>query len=213
VGREFIHTFEQWADDYDRSVFGGDREYKEVFKDYDRILETAAAYARGAVLEFGVGTGNLTKKLITHGFEVTGIEPSKKMREKAMEKLPNLHMLDGDFLNFPKLIDPIDTIISSFAFHHLTDQEKDQAIDHYSRLLPINGRIVFIDTLFDSVREKKKIHHWASSHGYTRLLNDLQTEYYPLRQELADLFQRHHFQPYFKQLNRFAWLIVANKNE
>ncbi|BBN99266.1 class I SAM-dependent methyltransferase [Sporolactobacillus terrae] len=213
MGREFIHTFEQWADDYDRSVFGGDREYKEVFKDYDRILETATVYARGAVLEFGVGTGNLTKKLIAHGFKVTGIEPSRKMREKAMEKLPNLHILDGDFLNFPKLNDPIDTIISSFAFHHLTDQEKDRAIDHYSRFLPINGRIVFIDTLFDSEREKKKIHHWASSHGYTRLLNDLQTEYYPLRQDLANLFQRHHFQPYFKQLNRFAWLIVANKNE
>ncbi|MCO7126374.1 class I SAM-dependent methyltransferase [Sporolactobacillus shoreicorticis] len=213
MGREFIHTFEEWADDYDRSVSGGDLEYREVFKDYDRILDEVAENARGSVLEFGVGTGNLTQKLMKRGLDVTGIEPSEKMRRKAIEKLPQLHITDGDFLDFPIPGHKINTIVSSFAFHHLNDDEKDQAIENYSRLLPINGRIVFADTLFGSELEKKKVHHWAHINGYTHLLKDLRTEYYPLRKTLYTIFRRHHFVPYFKQLNRFAWLIVAEKNE
>lgn len=212
MGREFIHTFEQWADHYDHTVFGGDREYKEVFKNYDLILEETAKHARGAVLEFGVGTGNLTQKLIDRGLDVVGIEPSEKMREKAHAKLPNLQLMDGDFLDFPLPDHPIDTIVSSFAFHHLTDEEKEQAIEKYSRLLPINGRIVFADTLFDSELEKKKVHRWARANGYTHLLKDLHTEYYPLRGNLYAALRRQHFVPYFKQLNRFAWLIIAEKN-
>ncbi|MFT8310025.1 MAG: class I SAM-dependent methyltransferase [Sporolactobacillus sp.] len=213
MGREFIHTFEDWADDYDRSVSGGDLEYQEVFKDYDRILEEVAEHARGSVLEFGVGTGNLTQKLIKRGLDVSGIEPSEKMRQKAIEKIPQLNVSDGDFLDFPIPNHTINTIVSSFAFHHLTDDEKDQAIENYSRLLPFNGRIVFADTLFDSELEKKKVHRWANMNGYTHLLKDLRTEYYPLRGTLYTAFRKHHFVPYFKQLNRFAWLIVAEKKE
>ncbi|MCL1630455.1 class I SAM-dependent methyltransferase [Sporolactobacillus sp. CPB3-1] len=212
MGREFIHTFEQWADKYDQSVSGSDPEYREVFKDYEIILDEVAENARGAVLEFGVGTGNLTKKLIKNHWQITGIEPSEKMRRKALAKLPGLRLLDGDFLDFPKPDHQVDTIVSSFAFHHLTDAEKEQAIEIYSRLLSNNGRIVFADTLFGSEIEKKRIHRWAREHRYFHLLKDLQTEYYPLRGTLYRMFRKHHFIPYFKQLNEFAWLIVAEKN-
>ncbi|EST13402.1 class I SAM-dependent methyltransferase [Sporolactobacillus laevolacticus] len=212
MGREFIDTFEKWADVYDQSVSGSDLEYQEVFRDYKYILQTVASHAKGEVLEFGVGTGNLTKELVKQGLNVIGIEPSEKMRLKAKVKIPELQLYDGDFLDFPLPDHQIDSIVSSFAFHHLTDEEKEQAIENYGRLLPINGRIVFADTLFDSEIEKKKVHRWAKVHGYSHLLKDLRTEYYPIRQTLYTAFRKHHFVPYFKQMNRFAWLIVAEKN-
>lgn len=211
MGREFIDTFEKWADDYDRSVAGGLPEYREVFKDYDVILSEAASHARGNVLEFGVGTGNLTRKLLGRGLSVYGVEPSEKMRQKALEKLPNLKLSDGDFLDFIPPDVPIDTIASSFAFHHLTNDEKMAALKIYDGLLAKHGRIVFADTLFDNETEKRRIEDHAKEHRLFHLLKDLQTEYYSLRGELYQMFRRNHFVPYFRQMNQFVWLIIADK--
>jgi len=56
-------------------------EYKAVFKYYDDILQNIANRAYGSVLEFEVGTGNLTKKLLDNGLDVLGIEPSDRVND------------------------------------------------------------------------------------------------------------------------------------
>jgi Methylase involved in ubiquinone/menaquinone biosynthesis len=213
MGREFIHAFDQWAGSYDQSVAGKDPEYREVFHQYDTILAEAAEQAHGTVLEFGPGTGNLSRKLLARGLKVFGVEPSKNMRKIAAEKVPEMILSDGDFLNFPVPDEPVGTITSSYAFHHLTNTEKDLAIHNYSSLLADNGRIVFADTLFDSEFTRQQIQHEAKVKGYFNLLKDLQTEYYPLRKELYGMFRRYDFVPYFRQMNEFVWLIVADKNK
>lgn len=101
MGREFIELFEEWADYYDDTVTGYDDEYREVFKGYEQILDRVVEKSYGHVLEFGVGTGNLTTRLVKAGLQVTGIEPSTAMRKKAMEKLEShIDIVDGDFLDF-----------------------------------------------------------------------------------------------------------------
>ena len=67
MGREFIELFEEWSEYYDDTVSGHDEEYREVFKDYEQILERVVGRAKGHVLEFGVGTGNLTVLLLQAG--------------------------------------------------------------------------------------------------------------------------------------------------
>lgn len=64
MGREFLHVFTDWATDYDSSVQGHNQEYSEVFHNYQLILKMIAERAGNYVLEFGSGTGNLTKELI-----------------------------------------------------------------------------------------------------------------------------------------------------
>ena len=76
MGREFIELFEDWAENYDDTVSGYDNEYREVFDGYGEILDRVVSKSYGHVLEFGVGTGNLTARLLEAGLEVTGIEPS-----------------------------------------------------------------------------------------------------------------------------------------
>ncbi len=61
MGREFLGIFEEWADTYDDSVKGIDRQYAAVFDKYDIILNEVVNHSHGNILEFGVGTGNLTK--------------------------------------------------------------------------------------------------------------------------------------------------------
>ncbi|MQR95465.1 class I SAM-dependent methyltransferase [Fictibacillus phosphorivorans] len=211
MGREFIDLFDEWSSSYDETVSGNDQEYKEVFHKYDEILETVVQRSGNIVLEFGVGTGNLSEKLLRSGKQVIGIEPSKGMREKASERHPDLRLHDGDFLSFPKLDQEIDTIVSTYAFHHLTDEEKDRAIGQYSQLLKKNGKIVFADTAYLHEDDKIERHEKVRSQGFLNLLKDLQTEYYTTLGVLEDLFKKHDFEVSFKKLNEYVWLMEAVK--
>ena len=128
MGREFDQLFDTWAESYDDTVAGVDIEYKEVFYRYEEILNSVAEKVSGTVMEFGVGTGNLTQKLVKRNVKVIGIEPSQNMRKIAKEKIKNIDLHDGDFLNFPIPRKPLDAIVTTYAFHHLNDEEKFQAI-------------------------------------------------------------------------------------
>ena len=84
MGTEFNGLFDEWAHTYDSFVQGEDIQYK-VFAHYEDILEDVVNKSFGNVLEFGVGTGNLTNKLLLAGRTVYGIEPSREMRMIAKE--------------------------------------------------------------------------------------------------------------------------------
>lgn len=211
MGIEFIQLFDEWAESYDETVLGADPEYAEVFSNYDLILQTVANGANGIVLEFGVGTGNLTEKLMARGLEVYGIEPAKMMRKEAKMKLPSLVLFEGDFLSYSLPIDKADTIVSTYAFHHLNDKEKEQALKQYYEILNANGKVLFADTLFESSKTKQKAIQNAKSKNYNKLAEDLMTEYYTTIPSLKEMMERIGFQVSFKKMNPFVWIIDAVK--
>ncbi|MBS4175014.1 class I SAM-dependent methyltransferase [Bacillus sp. FJAT-49736] len=211
MGREFNELFDEWSHSYDQTVTGHDPEYEEVFIDYDKILKTVAEKSTGTVLEFGVGTGNLTAMLNERGLNVFGIEPSEGMRTIAKQKLKNITLLDGDFLDFPKIDAEIDTIVSTYAFHHLTDAEKETAIQKYSELLKKDGRIVFADTVFSTEEAKQEKIRESLKRNFHRLAEDLQREYYTTIPVLQHIFEKYGFEVSFIKLNPFVWLMDAQK--
>ncbi|RIU90623.1 class I SAM-dependent DNA methyltransferase [Oceanobacillus picturae] len=211
MGREFLDIFTDWADTYDDSVAGDDPQYAAVFANYDDILTEVVRHASGTVVEFGVGTGNLAAKLLEKGSEVVGVEPSNEMRSIAAAKLPELTVQEGDFLDYPSLPADVETIVSTYAFHHLTDEEKDLAIKQFSGLLPTEGKIIFGDTIFQSEAHKQKAIDDAKKKGFTDLAEDLEREYYTTIPVIQTIFNTHKFDVTFKQMNDFVWLIKAER--
>nr|WP_309099827.1 methyltransferase domain-containing protein [Fredinandcohnia onubensis] len=213
MGREFLDVFEGWADSYDSTVTGHDVEYKEVFSRYDDILNDVVQKSGHTVLEFGVGTGNLTQKLLNNNKIVYGVEPSKPMREIALEKLHNFDFTieDGDFIVFNKPTAQIDTIVSTYAFHHLTDTEKNQAVLQYSNLLEKGGKIVFADTMFENKQEYTMTIHSAKQNGFHNLAKDLETEYYTTIPVLREIAKQNGFIVEFTRFNHFVWVMEATK--
>ena len=210
MGKEFIEIFEQWADSYDATVTGQTIEYVDVFLNYKELLEEVANRAKGHVLEFGVGTGNLTQNLIDKGHYVTGIEPSSAMRKIANEKLGDqVSIFDGDFLDFPEI--EVNTIVSTYAFHHLTNQEKETAFTLYGNLLKNDGKIVFADTMYESEGAYEKAIENALAKGFLNLAEDLQREYYPTIPILKKMFLKNGFQATFERWNDFVWIMEAVK--
>lgn len=145
------------------------------------------------------------------GSTVFGVEPSEAMREIAAKKLPKLLLHEGNFLDFPDFVSPIDSIVSTYAFHHLTDTEKDTAIAKFAELLTTNGKVIFADTMFESASAKEDIIENAAKKGYTDLIADLNREYYPTIGTLKELFEKNQFSVTFKKMNDFVWLLVAER--
>ncbi|WP_350299537.1 class I SAM-dependent DNA methyltransferase [Peribacillus frigoritolerans] len=211
MGREFIDLFEEWSKSYDDTVSGHDIEYQEVFKHYDRILDSVTDRAHGHVLEFGVGTGNLTERLLMKGLKVSGIEPSPAMREIAVSKLRGkTEIADGDFIDFPKP-EQVDSIVSTYAFHHLTDEEKEKAIANYGKLLNTGGKIVFADTMYQSREAHERAIQDARQAGFHNLANDLQTEYYTTIPFLEKALEANGYKVNFERCNQFVWIMEAEK--
>lgn len=212
MGREFLEIFTEWAESYDSFVEGHDPQYKEVFRGYEGILEDIVKKSGQRVLEFGIGTGNLTMKLIAAGKWVFAVEPSKQMRDLAKAKLGSkVQIHDGDLQAFPKPIQGVDAIVSSYVFHHLNDKEKAEAIEKYSEMLEPGGKIIFADTMFLSEEIRQEIAVKAAVAGFKDLHEDLEREYYPLIPHMKTIFETAGFQVLFTQYNEFVWIIEATK--
>ncbi|MDQ0428242.1 putative AdoMet-dependent methyltransferase [Planomicrobium stackebrandtii] len=210
MGREFVEIFDEWVHTYDDSVSGKDEEYRDVFVKYNEILQAVADATIGPVVEFGVGTGNLTEKLLARRLEVVGVEPNEAMRKATAEKLADLTLIDGDFLEFQAGIKP-QSFVSSYAFHHLTDAEKAQAFKIYAEQLPAGGKVVFADTLFASESAKKEIVAFEQTRGHANLVEDLNREYYTTVPVMEKLATDAGFTVKLSRMNNYVFLIDATK--
>lgn len=92
----FMDIFKEWASNYDDAVTGHNPEYKDVFANYDFMIEQATKHAGHRVTEFGPGTGNMTNILLKRGADVQAIEPSEDMAKLGEEKT-GISFERGDF--------------------------------------------------------------------------------------------------------------------
>ena len=105
----------------------------------------------------------------------------------------------------------MDSIVSTYAFHHLNDEEKAKAIAIYSQLLKTGGKIVFADTMYLTKEHHKQAILDAKSSGYDNLANDLSTEYYTTIPFLEDILKENGFTVSFDKCNSFVWIMEAEK--
>ncbi len=137
-------------------------EFDAIAKWYDfdyerRVREDLAFYFRCAVeggnpvLELGAGTGRVTQVLALGGFDVTAVDLSKEMLDRArvrFERLTNVRgkvrFVEGD-MGALKLRGKYRTILVPFrSFHHLATAERQlAALRHVRRLLHPGGIAVF----------------------------------------------------------------------
>lgn len=207
MGLQFLDVFKEWATQYDEAVTGRDPQYADVFAGYDDMLDDVVEQLVGTVMEFGVGTGNLSAKIIAR-HQLVPIEPSPEMREVAERKL-GINVQEGDFLNFPT-DEAVDTVVSTYAFHHLTDEEKREAIERYATAFD-TPRFVLLDTMFESSEARQQIIDWASARGYVDLVEDLNREFYPWTQTIRSMLEENGYRVDMTQKNKFVWLVVATK--
>ena len=153
--------FDDWAFDYDEAVSMSDKRDAYPFAGYadmmKSIRKTVREKCRARVLDLGFGTGAFTSALYADGCEIWGQDFSEKMVEEAKEKMPNAHLVTGDFCGglAPELAaNRYDCIVATYSLHHFaSDEEKIRFIRSLMPLLNDGGVFIMGDVAFETRAE------------------------------------------------------------
>lgn len=138
---EHAARFDEVAADYDDS---GSQEYRACA---NLVVDHAAPRRSDVVLDLGAGTGAIALSLAPECARVVARDVSEGMLEKAHQKateadIENVDLGEGRF-RAPAVEgyrgpegSAFDVVVSNYAMHHLSDEEKSEAIDVVVDLAP-----------------------------------------------------------------------------
>jgi SAM-dependent methyltransferase len=141
---EHAARFDDVAPEYD------DDKTEEYRACVSLVVEYADPTAEDTVLDLGCGTGAIGLALAEDAGRVLGRDISEGMMAEAREKaeargLDNVSIKAGTFRE-PNVEESVDIVVSNFAMHHLSDEEKRAAIEVIADLGP--RRFVIGDVMF-----------------------------------------------------------------
>lgn len=104
------------------------------------VVDAAEPGPDETVLDLGTGTGAIALALAPHAGRVIGRDISEGMLSEARSKaesagIENVEFAEGRFRE-PNVDEPVDVVVSNFALHHLSDEEKREAIEAIAELEP-----------------------------------------------------------------------------
>jgi ubiquinone/menaquinone biosynthesis C-methylase UbiE len=119
----------------------------------DAVLERAEPRPTDRVVDLGAGTGYVTLALAPSVDGVVAADLAKPMVDALAEKaasrcLSNVHSLVVDLSHLDLPESSVDLVVSNYALHHLTDDDKLALVARASRWLRPGGRFVVADMMF-----------------------------------------------------------------
>lgn len=119
--------FEAWSANYDPAAdddfpFGA---YEDVL---DRVAERVAERKPGRVLELGVGTGNLTRRILERlpGVTIVGVDFSREMVRRAAAGVPGVELFEHDLavLPLPPEAGRCDVAAMTYVLHEFSEEHQ-----------------------------------------------------------------------------------------
>jgi ubiquinone/menaquinone biosynthesis C-methylase UbiE len=119
----------------------------------DRLLAIAAPRSADACVDLGAGTGFVALALAPLAGSVLAVDISPAMAESlaasaAQAGLENVRTEVADLRAFRRPPASADLVVSSYALHHLRDDDKRALAAEAARWLRPGGRIVIADMMF-----------------------------------------------------------------
>lgn len=200
--------FDLWAHTYDESVLKCDQDNQYPFAGYQKAHDAvfAAVLKAGArtLLDVGVGTGLLAKRMADADMVVTGIDSSENMLAKAQTRVPGMQVIWHDITNgLPNSIrdQTFDGIISTYTLHHVQDTAKSQLIHSlFARLAP-GGILAIADISFESKQSREQ-------YRLSNLNQWDENEYYIAYDELSSMLQ---LPASYMQISHCAGVLILRK--
>lgn len=178
------------------------------------VVQQAQITPTSRVLELGSGTGNLSELIASCG-ELVSVDISENMETIAkckMRHLANRRFIKADILEgFTQELGKFDAVISTYAVHHLTDQEKQRLFALiFDHLLP-SGAAVFGDLMVQSDSEKEEKVHQYLAKGDRATAQAISEEFFwSLDTAIADL-KRLGFKIRVKRFSDLSYGVIARK--
>jgi putative AdoMet-dependent methyltransferase len=202
-------NFDQQALTHDERVLHNDNEYKG----YEEVLDLTLQWVKPRVgekgLDLGTGTGNLARRFLQKGIHMDGVDQSKEMMKQCQSKHPQMDMKLGNLLAIPYMDNQFDFVVTSFAFHHITNEQQVLALDEMRRVLKSHGRICIADLMFENESAKDLYMKECTANGRTDLLTTLQDQHYAICSSLLTWFDENGYITKHMKLNELLYIVYA----
>ncbi|NGQ94761.1 methyltransferase domain-containing protein [Brevibacillus sp. SYP-B805] len=203
-------NFNQLAPIYDELVAREGQGF-HAHDGYERVLDQVVDYIRPAAgeigLDAGTGTGNLVKRFRERGIKMCAIDQSSEMLKRCRAKNPGVETKLGTFFAIPYMDHTFDFVVSSYALHHLTDEQKCLALAEFHRVLKPGGRMAVADLMFVDDEQRAAHIRALRKAGDVSAVEAIEDEYYGNRTVLLDELARLGFRAEARQLNTYVHLL------
>ncbi|WP_174615060.1 MerR family transcriptional regulator [Virgibacillus ihumii] len=208
-------NFDKQADGYDQNIKMAGYRFN-VHQDYEKALSKAADMVRlennDICADIGVGTGNLGARFLHQGVNVIGIDQSEGMLKVCREKHPDIETRKGHFLALPLMDQQANSVVSSYALHHLPDSEKLLALEEMSRVLTDNGQICIVDLMFQDEAHRSQVINRFRVERNTEAIYAIDDEFYADQSKLTNWLEENDFSVKTHRFNDILSMIYAVKN-
>lgn len=119
----------------------------------ERVVQAANLRGTDSVVDLGAGTGFISLALASAASTVLAVDLSDEMlavlRADAMAKdQTNVQTRLADLATFDLPAGSVDLVVSSYALHHLVDEDKRRLVARMHTWLAPGGRVVLADMMF-----------------------------------------------------------------
>jgi putative AdoMet-dependent methyltransferase len=168
------------ADFYDAKVKNDqNNEFYYIRENYDEIHRLAIKKLNlvksDKLLDIGIGTGLLEEK-ITDEISIYGIDISEKMLAKVREKKLKVELKKGSFIDIPYPDKFFNKVVTCFVFHHLDNDEKNQAIKEIFRVMTTKGAFVIADFMYLNPLEHQNQRKWFLDNNRSDMIEEMDDE-------------------------------------
>ncbi|MHA2142939.1 MAG: class I SAM-dependent methyltransferase [Candidatus Thorarchaeota archaeon] len=119
-------------------------EYRDPFNNETELNELMSLVEPGGhILDAGCGSGVVARALVDNGFQVTGIDISKRMLELAQQRVPKATFEVGDMTELQFEDDSLDGIVSTYAVFHIPRTKHLSLFQDFHRILKKGGALLF----------------------------------------------------------------------
>jgi ubiquinone/menaquinone biosynthesis C-methylase UbiE len=198
------------AETYDSQVrkFSGDYIRENYFPILDRVVELIPAGQGLRILDIGIGTGLLTERM-PGSLDLYGIDVSPKMMDKARQKGLPVQLKLGSFLDIPYHNAHFDGIVSTFSFHHLTAEEKQDAYAEMNRILKPKAFIIIGDFMFENEAQERQLAKRFLDEGRADMLEEFQEEHFTYIDSASASLQLLGYSVGYERGSTLSWILQA----
>lgn len=199
---------------YDKMVKESTDDELGLFEKYDEVLSEIrhriVSHKAVTVLDIGCGTGNLCGEL-SDKIDVIGIDKSTEMISFAKEKYNNMKFTLGDFLDKPFRKNDVDVVVTTYAFHSLTDDQKKEAIKYMLQYIKDDGKIIIGDFMFLNEEKREKCKSKLLSDGRQDLWDAIDCKHYTNLEEFQKYIISLGCKIQSKHIVNFTWIVEIKK--